>query len=121
MGVANALSGCLRKAWFLVFWKIWVRTDLHILEESDIVTVRPVLGSLVVAHIVSLPIQGMILGPSMCLRALGSLTAGVEPLRAAELAHINNDILTLGARLRHLPALVFALVRPIGLGRLAGI
>ena len=39
----------------------------------------------------------------MYLGALDSLTAEMEPLSAAELAHINNEVPTFGARLRHLP------------------
>ena len=60
-GINNALNGCLRKLTFPLRWKAWARTDPHILDESDVVSLRPMLNSLVVTHIDKLPVEGMIL------------------------------------------------------------
>ena len=60
-GIVNALNGCLRKLAFLLPWKVWACTDPHILDESEVISLRPLLTSLVVTHIEKLFVEGMIL------------------------------------------------------------
>ena len=61
LGTSYALNRCLREATFPTLWKLWGRADAKILDDQDLLSLRPHLEHLVVTHVDKLPTEGMIL------------------------------------------------------------
>ena len=55
------LNRCLREATFPTLWQSWAKADPGIIDEQDILDLRPSLDDLVVTHVDKLPTEGVIL------------------------------------------------------------